>query len=95
MNNNELKTIITLSGNKRLPDLEEEIFSGNHEIIEFYLRLICRHEDWYAGNFDDIGIMVDFYATRTLGQRWFAAEIILDNYPDWKLHYESWFKIQL
>lgn len=73
MDYNELKLLLTLNSNERLPHMEEEIFADSDEIIHLYLYSICKATDWYLES-DVIDDMIFFYARYTLQSRWPAAE---------------------
>lgn len=77
----EIKTVIVLSGSKRLPDLEVEIFA-DEELATLYLHNLCKEEDWYDG-YENNTCLAFFYAVYTLGTRWPVAEVLISPKYSW------------
>ena len=77
-NIDEFKTVITLTGNKRLPHLEEEIFA-DEELTTLYLTNLCKELKYYSG----YNVLTDnpynayIYARDVLQCRWLIAEPII------------------
>ena len=42
----EIKTVIALTGSKRIPELEAEIFANN-DLRYFYIITLCKQYNWY------------------------------------------------
>lgn len=84
MNNidNEIKTIIALSGNRRLPELETEIFS-DEELTTFYLTALRGNTSITPTN----GNIAFWYANKILKSRWHEAEDIIMKNP----RYACWY----
>lgn len=94
----ELKTLIILSGNKRLPDLEEEIFS-NKELTNVYLRelfVVYPDKDFYIHNSHHIDTLVYTYAKHIIRGPWPEVEHIIINTDNgyWWKHYLNWFNLK-
>lgn len=86
MSIDELKTIIALSGNKRLPDLEEEIFSDT-EATMLYLSAIdadkrkCTQPSL-------IPMFARHYAMYVIGSYWPVAEhLIVKDRHEWEFYH--------
>lgn len=85
MTHDELKIILLLSGNKRLPDLEEEIFADDILSIIYVAQMCADHAppiktDIYKS--DRICQYIAQYTEHTLKRRWIAAEQYLRRHPD-------------
>ena len=78
--NTDIKLMITLSGNQRLPHLEADIFA-DFELTCFYLNALSKGgcEEWYpkiTSKFDCEWASY-YYAKYTIKGRWLEAEGIL------------------
>lgn len=74
---NEIKTIIALSGNRRLPDLEEQIFDDD-TLTREYIIAVCGIN--YCPSKSEIAEEIVMYAYRTDSCRWLAAECAVARY---------------
>lgn len=92
----QLQILISLSGDKRLPHLEEEIFS-NKELIKIYLTVIRRilvNQYIQSDNNESIDdtdnqcdIIYDYAEYVMKGERWIEAEHIMLQEPGWAYLY--------
>jgi hypothetical protein len=76
----ELKTLLALNGQQRLPHLETEIFA-DITLYTCYLESLCSKYEWYR-HYDtkdplDIGWLVLSYAELVIQGRWPEAEHII------------------
>lgn len=83
---NDLKLLLALGGNKRLPHLEKEIFSSGKLIIDFYVRSICKECNWYAPH-DEVATMVMYFSEHNLCDRWLQAEQVIRDDVFWMGRY--------
>lgn len=74
MNINEIELLLTLNGGKRIPHLEEEIFTCKHVIILSYLRGIS--PPYHNNNIDTLFLIYVISADIIKG-RWPEAEKII------------------
>lgn len=83
---NELKILLALNGNKRLPELEEEIFS-NEKFSFLYLNKVTRGVWTFDYGWDTFSHITDcpeviyVHAHEILKSRWIAAEHIIATDP--------------
>lgn len=82
----ELRIIIALHGNKRIPHLEEELFS-RFDIALDYMRALHTYKTYHS--LQDI---IFLYAKDVLKERWPVAEQMLFTDEDLKRHYLEWFR---
>ena len=72
---NELRVLLALNGNKRVPDLEAEIFA-NFATADFYLNSICKKYNWYDIE-SPISELAYLYIAEEIHSPWPEAEPIL------------------
>jgi hypothetical protein len=76
----DLKMLLALNGNNRIPHLEEEIFTSE-ELYNCYICELSKGKMWYSqhneidGN--NISLWLFFYAKYTMESRWPEAEHII------------------
>lgn len=84
MNINELKLLLSLSGNKRLQQNEEEIFADK-DLTRIYLQRMSiyrlQHHNWYPVNLEDETdnlLNANWYINETLSWAvyWYAIHVI-------------------
>lgn len=89
MTEDEIKVVLALTSDKRLPDLEEAIFNS-HELTRLYLSKIARIV-WGRGDVDiDCNISSSVYVYTKYymeGKRWFVAEPLILRSPEYTYHY--------
>ena len=85
---NDIKLMITLSGSKRLPHLEADIFK-DAELTCYYLNAICKDLDWYytCNAKDDCSIAAYRYAVHVIKGRWLEAEAVINSAETGKFWY--------
>jgi hypothetical protein len=76
----ELKTLLALNGNARIPHLEDEIFA-NKELYTWYLVELNKDKEWFS-EFDpcepsDIIWLACSYANDVIKGRWTEAEVLI------------------
>ena len=76
----QMKTIITLAGNRRLPHLEEEIFT-NRVLTKFYLKQLCKDFTWCNVSGCTGPELAVTYAVDVLHGRWPEAEHLFVENP--------------
>ena len=81
----ELKTLIALAGNKRLPYLEVEIFADS-ELTKLYLHNLCKEYHWYSASNPIIQLAFRYVCAVNLG-RWSAAELLFAQDPQFAYLY--------
>jgi hypothetical protein len=72
----ELKTLLALNGQQRIPYAENEIF-GNIELTDVYLKSLCysrRHRPWSNSC---IAWYAYWYAAHVIKGRWPEAELLI------------------
>jgi hypothetical protein len=85
---NELKTLLALNGNQRLPHLEEEIFADK-SLYTVYVVSLCKNFDrleLYKKRIENISWLIFRYATSILKSRWPESELVIAKdryYADW------------
>ena len=89
----ELKTLIVLTGNRRIEHMEQEIFA-NRELTELYAHTLCRD---LASNIyrPSTAYLLVFYASQVIKQRWLVAEPIIAKDRSVAHYYDSHFKTDL
>jgi hypothetical protein len=90
MNRDELKMLLALNGNQRLPHLEEEIFSDEN-LYSYYLVEICNIYIWccHYSNCDDYAGLAHMYAMDVIGDRWPEAEAVIFSDFMWSVMYNK------
>ena len=76
---NDIKLMITLAGNQRLPHLEAAIFA-DCEFTYFYLDALLKGENWYSGTIETkkgCAWAAFWYAKYTIKGRWPEAEAVI------------------
>lgn len=81
-----IKTLLILNGDKRVVDLEFEIFN-NDELTLLYLRLLTSSLALKEATSNNIQSMIYWYAKRVMETRWYAAERRLITNPHWIFYY--------
>ena len=84
----EIKSLITLAGSRRLPDLEQEIFA-NQELVQLYLHTLCE-VDSTSQNWS---FLAYHYATVRMQARWPEAEHIIYANVSIAYYYNKRFKL--
>ena len=92
-NIDEIKTLIALTGNKRIPDLEAEIFA-DATLTKLYLHTLCKTQSWYI-HYNSISFMAYAYAVGVMNTPWPEAESIIKIDRDIRNHYDLHFKVGL
>jgi hypothetical protein len=91
----ELKMLLALNGNQRIPYAENEIF-GNTPLYFYYITALTEKYDWVtqhalsvAGPLDDLDIkwLAFRYAYAIIGKRWPEAEKIIITNAHYSYHY--------
>jgi hypothetical protein len=88
----DLKTLLALNGNQRLPHLEVEIFA---DIILYtcYLESICSKYVWYKSyhkdRSGDLAWLVYVYTYNVIKDRWVEAEAVIAEDPNWMRRYRT------
>lgn len=94
--NDDIRAVITLSGSKRIPHLEEEIFA-NDELTEFYVCTLVADMQLfvYKGRNIIVDDIIFDYSTKVMGERWPAAEHLLRELGGgfWWKHYAEEFNL--
>jgi hypothetical protein len=88
----ELKTLLALNGQQRIPYAEEEIFSTD-ELYEFYLESISSKHIWFEDYIKDgmagLSWIAYSYAHEVIKGRWLAAERIILTEKDFTFYYAT------
>jgi hypothetical protein len=88
----ELKTILALNGNKRLPHLESEIFTSS-ELYTCYLESLCSKYWWFESYIPDAAGQLPWlavrYAREVIHSRWPEAEKVIATDPEWAYRYAT------
>ena len=88
--NDDIKLMIAIAGNRRLPHLEVNIFA-DHELTCFYLTILCKDLYWW----DPINTHLEcawaayYYFKDVLRCRWPEAEALIasdEDYWAWYAH---------
>jgi hypothetical protein len=86
----ELKTLLALNGNVRIPYAEDEIFVDK-ELYLYYLEALCKEYEWYKyyTPLDDTehAWLALNYSNYIIKGRWIEAESIIATDPHWAYHY--------
>ena len=82
--NADIKLMITLAGNQRLPHYEAAIFA-DLELTCFYLNTLCKDNEWICpcntkADFDFVRVTC-WYARRVIKGRWPEAETLIASDP--------------
>ena len=86
--NTDIKLMIALAGNQRLPHLEADIFA-DFELTCCYLNTLCKDEDWLEEvdtNYRSARAAY-CYSVHILDARWSEAEPIISGIPWIAMHY--------
>lgn len=84
MNLNELTILLTLNGGKRLPELEEEIFASDIDIVLLYLEIVYFSATALDVKYNrciavDIPFLICAITFRDINERWLVAEHLFSN----------------
>jgi hypothetical protein len=85
----ELKTLLALNGQQRIPYVEVEIFASK-ELYAWYLHELCKHKCWeeiYTMEPDLYCFLAYSYADFILDGRWPEAETLIASNPVSSFYY--------
>jgi hypothetical protein len=90
LNIDELKILLTLNGQQRLPHLESEIFASR-DLYTCYLDALCKDYDWYE-NYSNYGIgcIAYRYSKSVIKGRWPEAEKVIATSPQFAYCYAKY-----
>ena len=80
-NTDEIKVVITLTGPKRLPHLEAEIFADEN-LTTLYLNTLCKDQLWANQHTHNL-YHACYYARFVMNSKWYAAEAMISRNTYW------------
>jgi hypothetical protein len=86
----ELKILLVLNGNQRIPYAEDEIFS-NKSLYTLYLKKVCN--EYVIDGSSDLPRLVYLYATDAIKDRWLEAERVITKCSFWSVWYAKDFEL--
>ena len=92
-NREELKILLALNGNKRIPHMEEEIFANGYLTRIYLTRLVAGIGDHDDPELFSNGYHIFYYARDVIKARWYEAEAAIKD-TGWWYEYKHEFDIK-